>query len=353
MVLGIDASRSVGAIQKTGVELVSDCIIRSIANRGDDAIGLKLVYYVPKKIDWLPEDNQRVFGPRRLWTVIGLSLKMLKDKPDALFIPVHTIPFFPPKKTFRIIHDIAFVKNPKLYGFFERVFMRWDLWRSIRLCEKIFVSTESVKNDLLKYTNIKSGKIIVTGFGYNRKNTKKRKQEDRNKQILFIGRIERKKNIDNLIEGFRLFSETHKDYTLVLAGKPGKGFHCLKSLICDVDNVDYRGYVSDEEKYNLLSKSACLAHVAKEEGFSFPVLEAFDFGIPVIASDIPVLREIAGDGACEFVNCDDPVSIANGIERVVTNSEYAKSLVDNGALRLDKYSWDSVSGDILRIISRM
>ncbi len=350
MIIGVDASRSVDAIQKTGVEKVSDGIIRALLEKSfkSQDSDFEFVFYAPREIDWIPKCSQRIFGPGILWTIVGLSWKMLTDKPDVLFVPVHILPFFCPKRTFRIIHDIASIKNPKLYDVFQRAIMRFDVWRSARICEKIFVSTQSVKEDLLRFTKVRDKQVIVTGFGYvrNGKPQTENRKIKRKKQLLYIGRVEEKKNIRNLINGFKLFLTTHPDYTLVLVGKPGKGFQNFQFSITNSQNIEYKGFVRNEEKYTLLSESAALIHVPLEEGFSFPLLEAFDFNLPVIASDIPALRDVAGNGA-EFVNADDVESIARGISKVIDNPVYSEELTQNGYNRLNVYSWDSVANIVV------
>ncbi|MFH1456886.1 MAG: hypothetical protein ABIF17_02085 [Patescibacteria group bacterium] len=101
--IGIDASRSINSIQKTGVENVSDEIIKEIEKLSYKAIKeFEIVYYTPERISWLPDSQQRVlrWPFRFFWTQIRLSWEMLKDKPDVFFSPVHILPFFTPKKNF-------------------------------------------------------------------------------------------------------------------------------------------------------------------------------------------------------------------------------------------------------------
>ena len=112
------------------------------------------------------------------------------------------------------------------------------------------------------------------------------------------------------------------------------------------DKVKFIGYVNDERKYELLSESSCLVLVSKEEGFGFPILEGFDFEIPVLASDIPVLHEVGGD-ACLYVNPNSVQEIAIGLERIVSDENLKKKLVEKGKERLKKFSWEKTVRKIL------
>jgi len=178
----------------------------------------------------------------------------------------------------------------------------------------------------------------VVPFGYNIKAPAQIATQNvtgRQKQILYIGRLEEKKNISNLIKAFEIFNKKYPEYKLILAGKAGYGF---KSVKCQMSNVKCLGYITDEKKYELLSESACLVLISKQEGFGFPILEGFDFKLPVLASDIPVLHEVGAD-ACLYTNPVSAQDIALGLEKITQNDELRKDLVAKGSQRLKLFNW--------------
>ena len=131
----------------------------------------------------------------------------------------------------------------------------------------------------------------------------------------------------------------------MLAGKPGFGFEKIKNKIDQSNsNVELLGYVSEEQKNVLQRESKALLLVSEEEGFGIPVLEGFDWGTSVIASDIPTLREVGGD-ACIYVNNQNPKDIADGLEFVVGN--YDES-VPKGFLRLGFFDWNKTINTIIK-----
>ncbi len=336
MKIGIDASRMQDGINKTGVEVVGDVVVSKLFQELVNDHGV--VLYTPGLLNNFSEKNQRVIKSFRFWTVARLSLEMLLHKPDVFFSPVHELPFFCPAKTYRIVHDVAFLKTPKNYSVFQRHYMNWGLKRSLRICKKIFVSTEAVKNDLLKYYPKAGNKIVVTGFGFDRKNPENN-INNKQKQFVYVGRIELKKNISNLITAFEKFFKTNSDYKLILAGKPGFGFDKIKKQVEQSNcNIELLGYIIDEEKNNLQAQSKAVILVSHEEGFGIPVLEGFDMGTRVIVSDIPVLREV-GDGVPIYINPGSVESIAQGLEEIIQND---KLNLDKGFSRVGEFSWDIV-----------
>ncbi len=354
--IGIDASRSRDSLQKTGVEVISDQLLRALdtALQGQD---VGVVYYTPEKIAWLPQQSQKIIRLPRLWTVLRLSWELLINRPDVFVSPVHELPFFCPTKTYRVIHDVAFLRTPEAYSRFHNWYLRFGLRRSLRICEKVFVATNHVRDDLIALSQAAAEKIIVTGFGYEKKNTPELRQalslqnNMRNKQFVYIGRVETKKNIRTLLQAFAVFVDMHPDYTLVIAGKPGLGYDAIqktyKALRQDVqDKIIFAGYVSDERKYQLLAESTALVHIAHEEGFGIPVLEGFDFELPVIASDLPALREVGYD-ACVFVDKDDKDAIARGMQQVVTDAMLVRDLVQRGRERLRDFDWQRVAQSMI------
>jgi glycosyltransferase involved in cell wall biosynthesis len=334
--IAIDASRSIDGVQKTGVEVVSDALLRHFASRHEPTT----LFYTPQEIPWLPKDAQDIIVRHRFWTIIGLSLAMLRDKPDVLFVPVHTLPFFCPKKTVRVIHDVSFLRHPEAYSLRERTYMKFDVWRAKRICTSIIVPTEAVKRDLVELLDWDEKKIVVTGWGVPQNSLGLVPGVTEVPFILFIGRIETKKNVANIIRAFGLFKQTHPEWELVLAGKPGHGFEAIEPFLKS-PGVRYLGYISDEKKAELLGTASMLAFISYEEGFAFPVLEAFQAHVPVLASLIPTLTEIAQDAAL-FSLPDDIEHIAKNMSSVADDGHIRALLIAKGRERVQAYSWEEV-----------
>lgn len=84
-----------------------------------------------------------------------------------------------------------------------------------------------------------------------------------------------------------------------------------------------------------------LVFVSREEGFAFPMLEAFQAGVPVLASSIPTLTEIAQDAAL-FSDPNDTQMIAEHMAIIADHPAVRAKLIEKGTERLKQYSWESV-----------
>lgn len=162
--------------------------------------------------------------------------------------------------------------------------------------------------------------------------------------ILFVGTIEPRKNIANLIKAYDLLPlRIKKAYNLVLAG--GKGWKnteielTIKRVRKNGGSIIETGYVSEAEKTWLYSNASILTMPSIYEGFGMPILEAMTYDLPVICSDIDVFREVAHD-APSYIRPDIPSDITNAIEKIISDSKYSREMVKRGRTVLSSYpSW--------------
>jgi glycosyltransferase involved in cell wall biosynthesis len=112
--------------------------------------------------------------------------------------------------------------------------------------------------------------------------------------------------------------------------------------------VDLRGWVEAEELADLRSRARALAFPTLAEGFGLPVLEAMAIGLPVIASDLPVLREVGGDAALWFDPRDEG-SMAAALRRVATDPEAMHRASRAGLVQAAQFSWQRVAQETLAV----
>ena len=290
MIIGIDSSRYQNK-EATGVEWYSFHIINGLINQLKNQ---KIRLYSPSKLNL---ENNIVVEGKRLWTISALSKELKRRPVDVLFIPSHTFPLSLGKKNVITIHDVAFMRFKKAYGFIQRQYLIWSTKRAVKVADKIIVPSFATKSDLISFFNCPESKIEVTHHGYSGKISS---NDNKEKWILFIGRVEKKKNVGALIQGFREFLVKNPDWKLKIAGKPGFGYEEIKSLAGDEERVEFLGYISEKEKSELLFKSAIFAFPSLYEGFGLPILEAFANENAVCCSDAGSLKEVAGDSAIYF-----------------------------------------------------
>jgi glycosyltransferase involved in cell wall biosynthesis len=145
----------------------------------------------------------------------------------------------------------------------------------------------------------------------------------------------------------RAYASAKRDFRLVLAGM--RGFHAqrLEALIAELGaDVKLTGWIPREELYGLYAAAHAFIYPSTFEGFGMPVLEAMAAGIPVACSDIPPLREIAGDAALMF-DPENQDEIGSALGRIVTDDALRSRLAAAGPPRARQFSWDGIAGAIL------
>ncbi|NIA02483.1 MAG: glycosyltransferase [Nitrospirae bacterium] len=364
MKIGIDASRYADN-EATGVEWYSYHIINGLI---EEAKNHDILLYSRKKLGIKGVQN-KVLPAKRLWTLRTLSKEMKVNPPDVLFVPSHVLPLNLPKKSVIMIHDVAFKYLRKSYSFSQYHYLNWSTKFAVKNATKIIVPSEATGKDLVKFFKCPKEKIEVVYHGFTApevsdkeidkvmKNSKVFKHFEITKDspyILFVGRLESKKNLVRLVEAFDNFRKSHPEYRLILAGKRGVGFERLMKAVNRLkmaNSVVMPGYVTEEEKAALYKYCKVFAFPSLYEGFGLPILEAFHYKKPVLSSHVSCLPEVAGDAACYIDPYDREVMTA-GMERLVADKNFAKKLVHLGTERLKSFTWKKVAKQTLQIITK-
>jgi glycosyltransferase involved in cell wall biosynthesis len=118
--------------------------------------------------------------------------------------------------------------------------------------------------------------------------------------VLFVGTLEPRKAVPDLVAAFDGVAEKHADLSLVLAGQPGWGIEAVRRAIGAArfgDRVVQTGYVPDDAVPALLRRAAVAAYPALEEGFGLPALEALACGTPLVTTAGTAMAEVSASAA--------------------------------------------------------
>ncbi len=165
--------------------------------------------------------------------------------------------------------------------------------------------------------------------------------------LLFVGDFHSSKNLPFLV---RAFARSELQVRLVLAGRPDEGLAALRREVERSparDRVSLLHDVRDGELDALYRSATALVLPSRYEGFGFTPLEAMARGCPVVASDIPPLREISGDGAL-LVPLDE-AAWATALRRVSSEAEVREELRARGAKTVARYSWAETARGLCRL----
>ena len=360
IIIGIDASRANRA-EKTGVEWYAFNLIQEFKKLIPSEYRVMLYSAEPLmgELAVLPPNWESKIikginfgcGPW-LWTQLGLTLEMIKNKPDILFVPSHAIPFIHPKHTFTTIHDIGFEVFPESYSFLARLYHRFSARLALYAAEKIFTPSEFTKEEIVKRYRADPEKIIITplGFDAGRYNPHPADKTGREPYVLFVGSVEKKKNVKRLIEAFRLLkSEVSIPHKLMILGMPGYGFEEIKEAAGDSKDIIFTGYVPVADMPVILANASLCALPSLYEGFGIPVLESFASGVPVLTSNTSSLPEVAGDAAV-LINPESVEEIKGGLKKLILDDNYRSLLIEKGLARAKDFSWEKTAKKTLSAI---
>src|SRR6185369_12717665 len=372
MTIGIDASRAF-LKRRTGIEEYAYQTIKHL--RDVVPSSLRVILYVRRKIIWknnalsfeypqidfsLPEnwEVRGIWAPR-FWTQIGLSLEMFRKAPDALFVPAHTVPLIHPKKTIVTIHGLEYEFCKEAYSFWERAYMHHSIRFSCKAAEKIICVSQNTKKDVMAIYHVPAEKITVIYEGYDdlassrQQGESGRKGEIQTPYLLFIGRLEERKNVVRIIEAFEILKEKYRiPHQLVIVGKPGYGYDRIQEKVAGCrfqEEIIEKGYVSEEEKWELLKNAHVFLFPTLYEGFGIPVLEAQSVRVPVVASGISSLPEVAGEGAI-FVDPFSSLCIAEGIERILSDTVLRDDIIVSATRNVARFDWGKCAVEIFHLV---
>jgi len=361
MLIGIDASRAEAKL-KTGVERYSFEIIRAMRASLPPSAEVDLYSYepLPKELGpWNDKWRNKVLNwpPKYAWTALRLSWEMWRHAPDVLFVPGYRLPFFAPKRSVVTIHDASFLEYPELYAPADLARQNKTLLDTCKRASTIIVPSEYTKTQLAA---VKPANIAVIPLGVRIpssvipakagiQSSSGRSSSSRNSQLatpyfVFVGRVDKKKNLNVAIDGFAKFSATHPGYKFFIVGRPSYGFDEIKAHAEKSgagDKIEFMGPLSDEKMFAILKNATALVHPCPIEGFGLPVIEAMSLGVPVIVADHGAAAEAAGDAALQ-VRPTDPEKWAEAMDQV-TFDIFRNSLIEKGLERSKHFTWSAAA----------
>ena len=358
MIIGIDTSRTTKP-RLTGTEYYSIEIIKHIADIDHANQYLLYAQSDPSlRLGKLPANFITKIMPfPRLWSQVRLSWEMLWKAPDVLFVPSHTVPIIHPKNTVVTLHDLGFKHFPELYSKEELAYHNWTMNFSANGAKQIITPSEFTKQDLIKTYNLDPSTIHVVYHGFDKNRFKPSTTVKKQPYILFIGRIEEKKNIRNMIKAYGLLRKEAKvSHKLVLAGSPGFGYEQIKAEINKLPlniqkDIIETGYISETDYIRRLQEADIFLFTTNFEGFGMPIIEAFACGTPVVTSNVSSMPEIAGNAAL-IVDPRKPLEIAAALSKLISSPSLKKALALKGRVRSGLFSWEKAAYQTLEVLKK-
>lgn len=364
MNIGFDISQTCES--KSGTGFFADQMIMALANidnKNQYTIFPWFYDYRPETINNATQISQQNFRNKVLDNFSD-SEKEIK-KLDIIHSNNFRFPYGVSAKKVVTIYDVCFMDCPEYTTEANRLFCYKGTLDSMLFADKVIAISNYTKERLLHFfPSVPEEKVDVVYCG-NRDTLLK--EEDnvnlitkfslkKNEYFLSVGTIEPRKNYGTLLKAFKQYKEmTHSDKKLCIAGGYGWMQENFTQDIRELGlekEVVVTGYVSDTELSNLYRYCFSFVYTTWYEGFGLPVLEAMNFGKPVIASNITSIPEVTGDSAL-LINPGKAEETADCMKRLDEDGKLYQELAEKAIKRSGKFSWLESANKLLEIYNRL
>jgi glycosyltransferase involved in cell wall biosynthesis len=292
------------------------------------------------------------------WLETGFQRQLAALSPDVVHFTNYLVPRTRKSKArYAVsIHDLTAWNLPEALPRMYRMYLRAAISQAVRSADLVLCPSNAIRKEIMERFGPKEEQVraawnadsqlpklsveaqeqLAGGF--------RKKLGLQKPFILFVGTLERRKNLTTLVEAFARVAQT-TDMQLVMVGRPGYGFSEIEAAIrrrTRQGQCILTGYVSDEELSLLYTLADLFAYPSLYEGFGIPLVEAMSFGLPIVASRIPASEEVAGEAALYYDDPLDATGLESKILQALGDSALRSELGSRGRQRAIQFSWEHV-----------
>ncbi len=272
--------------------------------------------------------------PKIFWLKGRVSLEEFKQKKEVFLALNQAVPLYTSGKIISFCHGLSYYFYPQYYPKKDVTRLNKQLKEMVKRSDKIIVSSEKVKRELVLINRLINTKIIVLPFGIPfdmvSKNIKKKE-----KYFIFVANNQPIKNIEFIFQSFNRLKQDikYKNYKLFLVGD-WKEYENKNKGIISIGNV------ARQKLKKLYQKATALLTSSYYESFNFPVFEALSQGCPVIGSKPAVIPELK-----PYVN------VVNTIEEFVERMKNISKKPDVQSINqlYTKFNWKNYVNDLVKL----
>ena len=283
-------------------------------------------------------------------------------KCDLFWSPHYNIPLFPirAKKRLVKIHDVTPLVYFSELSWMQKIYAKLFFNAALLLSDVVTAVSEFSSSEIEKYCFIKKKKIAIASSiapRFLQKITAAEQKAVRKKYnlpesfMLWVGNVKPHKNLKRLLAAFESFPQEK----LVLLGQKEKMRtidHDVIALAESAKNVQFTGYVEDDEVPVIYSLAKLCLFPSLYEGFGLPPLEALACGCPSVVSNVASMPEVCGD-AVEYIDPYSVDSIKEGIAKLLGSKERCLTLLKNGEKLLKKFTPEKSAENYLTLIENL
>ena len=333
--IALDATYSIGDVL-SGVGLYSHEILMGLAGAHPE-VRFDFCYrphrYLRARRAALPRNARRrvlaePLGPRSADLFHGLNQRL---------------PRIPMRRAIATFHDLFVMTGEYSTPEFRARFTAQARDAAARADAVIAVS-EFTRSQVISLLGVEPARVHVVHHGTRKFAEPPINATGREKLVLNVGAIQKRKNIARLVEAFETLP---RPWQLVLAGSNGYGAEEILARIEKSparERINVTGYVSPSELSSWYARAAVFAFPSLDEGFGMPVLEAMAAGVPVITSNRSALPEVAGDAAV-LVDPIDTEALGQALRELTLNVDLCRDLTRRGTARVRMFTWEKAISD--------
>jgi glycosyltransferase involved in cell wall biosynthesis len=274
------------------------------------------------------------------WEQFILPVRLSRN--SVLWSPANTGPILIRRQALTV-HDLSPLEHPEWFHPSFAAWYRLFLPILAKRVHTIFTPSEYVKQKVIRRFGAKN--VVVTPNGVEQsvfhpcaKQTRFDLPRD---YILFVGTLEPRKNLGQLLQAWNEVKDEFDEMWLVIVGVSGNVFKTVHVSQC-LERVRFLGYVDDETLAGLYANAALFALPSQDEGFGLPALEAMASGTPVIVSDGGALPEVVGAAGMRFC-LSDPNALTNALKECLSDARMRDEFRERGLERAKKFSWQTTA----------
>ncbi len=267
---------------------------------------------------------------------------------DLYHSPYYLFPYAIPLPTVVTLHDAIPSRFPQYFPPLKRILIRFSKYMATRKARRILVDSYTTAKDIAQVYKVPPSRMAVVPLAPPPSYRPPSSREiDRVREkyhlppcyFLYVGSAKPHKNVRLLLT---LWGREALPCPLILAGLAHPTTHDLPPQVRQL------GRVPEADLPALYGGAQGVLFPSLYEGFGLPVLEAMACGAPVVYSDIPVLREVAGPGGWP-VPPHDVTAWADAVRRLVSDMAWREMLRERGREQAGRYTWEKTAKATLQV----
>ncbi len=317
-----------------------------------------------RRIPRVPADN---FSVKVDW--FGQGLSKILNPVDIYHSPNIDFINIPNAKIVVTVHDLVYKTYPDGQNAQSCEMMHKQMSQVVEQADRIICCSHSTSHDLKQHYAVKDGQVCLVYQGVDKNifyplddQQRQKARGDLKKRgipesfLLFVGTIEPRKNLQNLLLALSILKQKNKfKGKLVVSGMKGWMIEGLAEVIKKfnlTDDVIFLGYVSDEDLRSLYNLCEIFVFPSLYEGFGFPLVEAFSCGAAVVTSNVSSCPEIAADAAL-VINPYNPDEIADAVVRLMDDVKLKKLMQQRALNRAQNFSFQKTAEQTLAVYQEL